>query len=167
MKGVWKQWLPFWLVSLQACYVFQRRQQSIIKKASPCRHQQFGQHNWKRTTHGTFAIKVCLQIEERNARQMLPSVIDRAECGSQATKQWSPSTKLYLLPHAAAWHLVTESCRTLCNPMDCRRPGSSVQGGFSRQGYWSGLPCLPPGELPSYQGSPVLPHTLWIFKNPA
>ena len=36
--------------------------------------------------------------------------------------------------------LVAQSCLTLCNPMDCRPPG------FSRQEYWSGLPCLP-GDL--------------------
>ena len=43
--------------------------------------------------------------------------------------------------------LVTQLCPTLCNPMDCSPPGSSVHGGFSRQEYWSGLPC-PPGDLP-------------------
>ena len=40
-----------------------------------------------------------------------------------------------------------ESCPTLCGPMDCSPPGSSVHG-FSRQKYWSGLPCPPPGDLP-------------------
>ena len=32
--------------------------------------------------------------------------------------------------------------------------------GFSRQGYWSGLPCPPPGNLPDpgiKPGCPVLP----------
>ena len=38
-------------------------------------------------------------------------------------------------------------CLTLCNPMNCSPPGSSVHG-FSRQEYWSGLPCPPPGDLP-------------------
>ena len=33
----------------------------------------------------------------------------------------------------------TQSCLTLCDPMDCSLPGSSVHG-FSRQGYWSGVP---------------------------
>ena len=35
----------------------------------------------------------------------------------------------------------------LCDPMDCSPPGSSVQGLF-RQGYQSGLPYPPPGDLP-------------------
>ena len=41
-----------------------------------------------------------------------------------------------------------QSCPTLCDPMDCSPPGSSVHGGFSKQEYWSGLPCPPPGDLP-------------------
>ena len=42
---------------------------------------------------------------------------------------------------------VTQSCPTLCDPMDCSPPGSSVMG-FSRQGYWSGLPFPSLGDLP-------------------
>ena len=41
-----------------------------------------------------------------------------------------------------------QSCPTLCDPMDCSLFGSSVHG-FSRQEYWSGLPFLPPGDLPN------------------
>ena len=40
-----------------------------------------------------------------------------------------------------------QSCLTVCNPMDCSPPGSSALE-FSRQEYWSGLPCIPPGNLP-------------------
>ena len=38
-----------------------------------------------------------------------------------------------------------QSCPTLCDPMDCSPPGSSM--GFSRQEYGSGLPHPPPGDL--------------------
>ena len=40
-----------------------------------------------------------------------------------------------------------QSCPTLCNPVDCSLPGSSVHG-ISRQEYWSGLPYPFPGDLP-------------------
>ena len=43
--------------------------------------------------------------------------------------------------------LVTQSCLTLCNPTDSSPPESSW--GFSRQEYWSGLSCPPPGDLPN------------------
>ena len=43
---------------------------------------------------------------------------------------------------------------TLCDPMDCSSLGSSVLG-FSRQEYWSGLPCPPPGDLPGLGIEPV------------
>ena len=36
-----------------------------------------------------------------------------------------------------------QSCPTLCDPMDCSLPGSSVPG-FSRQEHWSGLPFPSP-----------------------
>ena len=35
--------------------------------------------------------------------------------------------------------LVAQWCSTLCDPVDCSPPGSSVHG-ISRQEYWSGLP---------------------------
>ena len=44
--------------------------------------------------------------------------------------------------------VVTQLCLTLCDPMNCSPPGSSVHGDFSRQEYWSGLPCPLPGDLP-------------------
>ena len=45
--------------------------------------------------------------------------------------------------------LVAQSRLTLCDPMNCIPPGSSVHGfhGFSRQEYWSGQPFSSPGHL--------------------
>ena len=49
--------------------------------------------------------------------------------------------------------LVAQSCSTLFDPMDCSLPGSSVLE--SRQEYWSGLPCPPPGDLPDPGREPM------------
>ena len=38
---------------------------------------------------------------------------------------------------------VVQSCPILSDPMDCSLLGSSVHG-FSRQGYWSGVPLPSP-----------------------
>ena len=43
---------------------------------------------------------------------------------------------------------------TLRDPMNCSPSGSSVHG-FSRQEYWSGLPCPPPGDLPTPEIKPM------------
>ena len=48
--------------------------------------------------------------------------------------------------------LATQLFLTLCDPMNCSTPGSSVHG-ILRQEYWSGLPC--PGDLPDPGIEPV------------
>ena len=45
-------------------------------------------------------------------------------------------------------------CLTLCDPMDCRPPGSM---GFLRQEYWSWLPFPSPGDLLTRGSNPRLP----------
>ena len=51
------------------------------------------------------------------------------------------------IPTSNEWVLLcTQSCPTVCDPLDCSPPGSSMR--FSRQEYWRGLPFPPPGDLP-------------------
>ena len=52
--------------------------------------------------------------------------------------------------------LATQLWLTLCHPMDCSPPGSSVHE-FSRQEHWSGLPFLSPGDLSNPGTEPVSP----------
>ena len=49
--------------------------------------------------------------------------------------------------------LCAQSCLTLCGPMDCSPPVSSVE--FFRQVYWSGLPFPTLGDLPDPGIKPV------------
>ena len=44
---------------------------------------------------------------------------------------------------------VAQSCPIVSDPRDFSPLGSSVHGDSSRQEYWSGLPCPPPGDLPN------------------
>ena len=51
-----------------------------------------------------------------------------------------------------------QSCLTLCNPIIACHTTPSM--GFSRPGYWSGLPFPSPGDLPDpgiEPGTPALP----------
>ena len=45
--------------------------------------------------------------------------------------------------------LVTQSRPTLATPWTAAPPPAPPSMGFSRQEYWSGLPCPPPGDLPN------------------
>ena len=61
-------------------------------------------------------------------------------------------TRSTQLPAVSAQSL--QSCLTLRNPLDCQAPLST---GFSRQEYWSELPCPPPGSLPNPGTKPLCP----------
>ena len=54
---------------------------------------------------------------------------------------------------------IIQLCSTLCDPIDCSLPESSVHG-FSRQEYWSGLPWPSPGDLPDPE---IKPHLLSLL----
>ena len=47
------------------------------------------------------------------------------------------------------------SCPTLWDPMGCVAHQAPLSMGFSRQKYWSGLPCFPPGDLSNPGIKPV------------
>ena len=64
-----------------------------------------------------------------------------SDSGSQRTILTHPECEL---PHAQSLPL----CLTLCDPMECVACQAPLSMGFSRQEYWNGLPCPPPGDLP-------------------
>ena len=53
--------------------------------------------------------------------------------------------------------LVTQSCPTLCDPMDCSLPGSSVHGDSPGKNTAVGLTCPPPEDLPNPGSEPRSP----------
>ena len=53
--------------------------------------------------------------------------------------------------------LVTQSCLTLCNPMDCSTPGSSVHG-ILQAGILEWVAVPSPGNLPNQESNLGLPH---------
>ena len=48
-----------------------------------------------------------------------------------------------------------QSCPPLWDPMACIAYQAPLSMGFWKQGYWSGLPCPPPGDLPDPGIEPV------------
>ena len=70
-------------------------------------------------------------------------------------------TMVYSLSDQCPWLyvlcLVTQSCLTLCDPMDCSLPGSSVHGDSPGKNTGVGLPCPPPGVLHNPETEPRSP----------
>ena len=74
----------------------------------------------------------------------------------QQPNTWNGTTYYFPPPQVCVHTRLLQSCPTLCNPMDysCQ---VSLSMGFSRQEHWSGLPCLPPGDLPDPGIEPTSP----------
>ena len=53
--------------------------------------------------------------------------------------------------------LPIQSCLTLCHPLDCSPPGSSVHEIFQAKMEWSWLPFPPPGDGPNLGIKPESP----------
>ena len=74
-------------------------------------------------------------------------------------QMWYIYIYVYIHTHTHICAYSLQLCLTLCDPMDCSPPGSSVHGFFTQE-YWSGLPCRPPGDFPHpgiELGSPAAP----------
>ena len=54
--------------------------------------------------------------------------------------------------------LVSQSCPTLCDPMDCSPPGSSVHGDSPGKSAGVGCHVLLQGIFPTQGSNPGLPH---------
>ena len=59
--------------------------------------------------------------------------------------------------------LVIQSCTTLCNPMNCSLPGSSVHGDSPGKNTDMGCHALLQGIFPNQGSNPGLPHCRWIL----
>ena len=72
--------------------------------------------------------------------------------------------------HVCCCCLVVQSCPIFCDPMDCSPLSMApLSMGFSRQEYWSGLPCPSPGDLPDpgiEPESPALGGRLLVLSHP-
>ena len=115
------------------------------------------------------AVRSCYE-NERKENQMLNTVCSVASAAAAAAKLLQSCLTLCdpidgSPPGSPVPGILQlfQSCPTLCDAMDCSLPGFSVhRDSFSRQEYWSGLPCPPPRDLshpgikPLSQASPAL-----------
>ena len=79
---------------------------------------------------------------------------DRRRCPGRQLESFIEKQEEKYLPQCVC--LVAQSCLTLCDPMTVAGQ-SPLSMGFSRQEYWCGLPCTPPGDLPNPGTEPRSP----------
>ena len=82
---------------------------------------------------------------------------------------WTSAHQIFILHMTATLAstvlgLVTQLCPILCDPVGWTVAlQAPLSMGFSRQEYWGGLPCPPPGDLPNPGIKPCLQHCRWFF----
>ena len=74
-----------------------------------------------------------------------------------------PQPLLGLCWHCAVLRLVTQSCPTLWDPVDCNLVGSSVYGDSPGKDTGVGCHALLQGIFPTQGSDPGLPHCRWIL----
>ena len=75
------------------------------------------------------------------------------DSGSKNVTRWSVLESSVLIWGMNMKVLASQSCPTLCNPMD-RAHQAPLSMGFSRQECWSGLPFSHPGIVPTQESNP-------------
>ena len=80
---------------------------------------------------------------------------------------WTPPDTAFTQPSCCVHAQLLQSCLTLCNPMDCTCQ-APLSMAFSRQEYWSELPCLPSGDLsnPGIEPASLALLHRWILPEP-
>ena len=111
--------------------------------------------------------KKCRHFLKSGEEKKTDSVIEVPE------KQLGPDNTLMLaqsdsrgnfrLQSCVALGLVTQSCWTLCDPVDCSPPGSSVHGDSPGENTGVGCRALLQGVFPTQGSNPRLPHCMWTL----
>ena len=87
--------------------------------------------------------------KDRGTRDLIAKI----HCIIDKAREFQENIYLCFIDYAKAFDYVksssvTQSCLTICDPMDCS-PSDSSDHGFPRLEYWSGLPFPSPGDLPN------------------
>ena len=84
-------------------------------------------------------------------------------CNDKKPRRWLESqwqmqgTRLSVGSQSSKQSEVTQLCPTLCHPVNCSLPGSSIHE-ISQQEYWSGCHFILQGNLPTRGSNPGFPH---------
>ena len=91
----------------------------------------------------------CMRLKAKNIIPSFRSKPQLTHLGSliPLPQNWGRGLTWDIFDRESGSGLVAQSCPTVCDPMDCSSPGSSVHG-ISQAIIRSGLPFPSPGDLP-------------------
>ena len=120
-----------------------------------------GCHQWGRTESDM--TEATQQQQQQQQQTVLISLIV-----FKYSQSMTMVTIFILLDHTkysfhSTWAKSLQSCPTLCNPKGRGAYQAPLSMEFSRQEYWSELPCPPPGNPPDPGVKPGLLHCRWIL----
>ena len=112
---------------------------------------------WEYQTILPVSWETCMWVK----KQQLELVIEQ-QTGSKLETEYGKAVYCYPVyltyMQSAALCLVTQSCPTLCNPMDCSPPGFSVHGDSPGKNTEVGCHALLQGIFPTQGSNLGLPH---------
>ena len=109
----------------------------------------------KRTWSPGQSTKACFQVSIWTKRKV-SSLAKGPPLGSRVSEESTGKA-------CAGLCLVTQPCPTLCDPMDCSLPGSSIHGDSPGKNTEVGSHALPQGIFPAQGLNPGLPHCRQIL----
>ena len=108
-------------------------------------------------------VSVGVQSQPQNPSQLAPFIsqlelpLESILCHSNFISFLSIFASFLFLQFTFSVCLVTQSCPTLCNPMDCSPPGSCVHGDSPGKDTGVGCHALLQGDLPHAEIEPRSP----------
>ena len=127
-----------------------------------------GKHSWykimKFMLYQSLYILRCLEEsikENSNFKAHISTLLILAS--TQIFKILSNTHKIKIQAVTENVCLVAQPCLTLCDPMDCSPPGSTVHGDSPGKNTGVGCHALLQGIFPTQGLNPGLPHCRWIL----
>ena len=131
------KWIPFWdlfSLFLSSCHLTVCSHDLFLVKRRGVRRREIGREGRRETEE---------MERERESSWALSDVSSYKD-----TKQADQGS---ILMTSCMLAKLLQLCLTLCDPLDCSPPCSSLHG-ILRQEYWNGLPCPPPGIFLTHPG---------------
>ena len=165
----WGSWMKLWaLQKVKRRHLCRKKDNKKAMGAEPYRMSKWETEKAREeiAIHRGISQCVCMCVWE-TATERDRDRQSRSRRGRRETEPWVgypvKASTAFIALHVAVLCLVAQSCPTLCNPMDCSLPGSSVHGDSPGKNTGVGCHALLQRIFPTQGSNPCHPHCWWIL----